>query len=158
MSGRVEFDDAYLGGVRSGGKLERRAAGKRPCVAAVETSLDRKPRRLKLLMINGLRKAEIAKLAQPSFAAGSNVVSERLTCWQAVIAKVGCDRFLMATGSDQKAAQWPSFNWVNTASGNTKTALTGTHHPPARSTPSPTSPASAGASTAATSSTTWPSG
>ena len=48
MSGRVEIDDAYLGGVRSGGKRGRGAAGKTPFVAAVETSLDRQPKRLKL--------------------------------------------------------------------------------------------------------------
>ena len=51
MSGRVELPagpwgprsptrDAYLGGVRSGGKRGRGAAGKTPFVAAVETSLD----------------------------------------------------------------------------------------------------------------------
>ena len=76
MGGRVELDDAYLGGVRSGGKRGRGAAGKTPFVAAVETSLDRKPRRLKLQVVKGFRKAEIAKLAQSSFAAGSNVVSD----------------------------------------------------------------------------------
>ena len=43
---RVELDDAYLGGERSGGKRGRRAAGKAPFVAAVETKPVRlKPRR-----------------------------------------------------------------------------------------------------------------
>ena len=64
MSGRVELDDAYLGGLRSGGKRGRGAAGKTPFVAAVETSLDRQPKRLKLQVVKGFRKAEIAKLAQ----------------------------------------------------------------------------------------------
>ena len=58
MQGRVEMDDAYLGGVRSGGKRGRGAAGKTPFVAAVETSLDRKPRRLKLQVVKGFRKCE----------------------------------------------------------------------------------------------------
>ena len=35
LTGRVEMDDAYLGGVRSGGKRGRGAAGKTPFVAAV---------------------------------------------------------------------------------------------------------------------------
>ena len=39
-TGRVEMDDAYLGGVRSGGKRGRGAAGKTPFVAAVSTSDD----------------------------------------------------------------------------------------------------------------------
>ena len=37
LTGRVEMDDAYLGGVRSGGKRGRGAAGKTPFVAAVVT-------------------------------------------------------------------------------------------------------------------------
>src|SRR3954463_10753530 len=48
LSGRVEVDDAYLGGERSGGKRGRGAAGKTPTVAAVETTPERKPRRLRL--------------------------------------------------------------------------------------------------------------
>jgi ribosomal protein L37AE/L43A len=49
LEGRVEIDDAYLGGERSGGKRGRGAAGKTPIVAAVETTPERKPRRLKLI-------------------------------------------------------------------------------------------------------------
>ena len=46
LAGRVEVDDAYLGGQRPGGKRGRGAAGKTPFVAAVETTPERKPRRL----------------------------------------------------------------------------------------------------------------
>ena len=38
LGGRIEIDDAYLGGERSGGKRGRGAAGKTPIVAAVETT------------------------------------------------------------------------------------------------------------------------
>ena len=38
LEGRVEVDDAYLGGERPGGKRGRGAAGKQPFVAAVETT------------------------------------------------------------------------------------------------------------------------
>ena len=48
LSGRVEMDDAYLGGVRSGGKRGRGAAGKTPFVAAVSTSPEGRPRKAKL--------------------------------------------------------------------------------------------------------------
>ena len=48
LQGRVEIDDAYLGGERSGGKRGRGAAGTTPIVAAVETTADRRPRRLRL--------------------------------------------------------------------------------------------------------------
>ena len=43
LTGRVEIDDAYLGGERSGGKRGRGAAGKTPFVAAVETTVEGKP-------------------------------------------------------------------------------------------------------------------
>jgi hypothetical protein len=42
LAGRVEIDDAYLGGERSGGKRGRGAAGKTPFVAAVETTPERR--------------------------------------------------------------------------------------------------------------------
>src|ERR687890_2836774 len=45
LAGRIEIDDAYLGGERSGGKRGRGAAGKTAVVAAVETTPDRKPER-----------------------------------------------------------------------------------------------------------------
>ena len=62
MSGRVEIDDAYLGGARSGGKRGRGAAGKTPFVAAVETTADR--RRIKFVPVKGFRKKEIERLAK----------------------------------------------------------------------------------------------
>src|SRR5919107_2012944 len=84
LSGRVEIDDAYLGGERSGGKRGRGAAGKQPFVAAVETTADRKPRRLRLTVVKGFRKKEVEKIAKRDLAAGSNVVSDGLSCWPAV--------------------------------------------------------------------------
>ena len=61
LTGRVEMDDAYLGGVRSGGKRGRGAAGKTPFVAAVSTSPEGRPRKLKLAPVKGFRKREIAR-------------------------------------------------------------------------------------------------
>ena len=61
LSGRVEMDDAYLGGRRSGGKRGRGAAGKTPFVAAVSTGPKGRPRKLKLAPVRGFRKREIAR-------------------------------------------------------------------------------------------------
>jgi hypothetical protein len=127
LEGRVEIDDASLGGERSGGKRGRGAAGKTPIVAAVETTPDRKPRRLKLTVVKGFRKKEVEKLAKRDFAAGSNIVSDGLSCWPAV-EKAGCDHFPMVTGSGRRAAKWTPFRWVNTVLGNIKTAIAGTYH------------------------------
>ena len=112
---------------RPGGKRGRGAAGKTPFVAAVETTPERKPRRLRLTVVKGFRKKEIEELAKRDFAAGSNVVTDGLSCWTAV-EQAGCSHFPMITGSGPQAAKWVPFTWVNTALGNIKTALAGTYH------------------------------
>ena len=108
MSGQVEINDAYLGGVRSGGKRGRCAGGKTPFVEVVETTAERRPRQHKLTPVKGFREKEIETLAKASFAPCTNIVSYGLSCWQAVT-KVGCDQFPLRTGSGRQAAKWPSF-------------------------------------------------
>src|SRR3954465_9037975 len=83
LSGRVEVDDAYLGGERPGGKRGRGAAGKTPIVAAVETTPERRPRRLRLSVVKGFRKKEVERIAKRDFEPGSDVVSDGLSCWPA---------------------------------------------------------------------------
>src|SRR5918998_1506350 len=126
LEGRVEVDDVYLGGERSGGKRGRGAAGKTPVVAAVETTLDRKPRRLRLSVVKGFRKKEVEKLAKRDLTPGSNVVSDGLSCWPAV-EKAGCFHSPIVTGSGKRAAGWTPFRWVNTTLGNIKAAIVGTY-------------------------------
>ena len=150
LAGRVEVDDAYLGGQRSGGKRGRGAAAKTPFVAAVETTAERKPRRLRLTVVNGFRKKEIANLAKRDFAAGSNIVTDGLSCWAAV-EQAGCTHFPMLTGNGPQAAKWVPFTWVNTALGNTRPRSSAPIITSAPSMPSATWPASPGASTAASS-------
>jgi ribosomal protein L37AE/L43A len=127
LSGRVEIDDAHLGGERPGGKRGRDAAGKTPVVAAVETTAERRPRRLRLTVVKGFRKREVERLAKRDLAPGTNVVSDGLSCWPAV-EKAGCSHRPMATGAGKRAAGWTPFRWVNTTLGNVKTAITGTYH------------------------------
>ena len=127
LSGRVEMDDTYLGGERPGGKRGRGAAGKTPVIAAVETTAERKPRRLRLTVVKGFRKKEVEKLANRDLAPGTNVISDGLSCWPAV-EKAGCRHFPMVTGSGKRAASWAPFKWVNTTLGNIKTAIVGTYH------------------------------
>ncbi len=126
LQGRIELDDAYLGGARRGGKRGRGAAGKTPVVAAVETTAARRPKKLKLLPVKGFRKREVEKLAREHLLPGSNVVSDGLSCWPAV-ATAGCRHFPMRTGSGKQAARWAPFKWVNTMLGNIKAAIVGTY-------------------------------
>ena len=59
LDGRVEMDDAYLGGAKSGGKRGRGSAGKTPFVAAVETTDDGKPKRIQLRRVRRFTKKAI---------------------------------------------------------------------------------------------------
>ena len=80
LTGRVEIDDAYLGGEHSGGKRGRGAPGKTPFVAAVETTAEGKPVRLKLRRVTGFRAATIAGFAKRSLDPDCAVVSDGLQC------------------------------------------------------------------------------
>ena len=126
LDGRVEMDDAYLGGRRSGGKRGRGAAGKTPFVAAVSTGSEGRPRKLKLAPVRGFRKREIARGAPRWLAPGSEVVTDGLGCWNAFDEGAYSHRAIR-TGAGPKAARVASFKWVNTTLGNIKSAITGTY-------------------------------
>src|ERR1700730_5724360 len=126
LTGRIEIDDAYLGGERNGGMRGRGSPGKTPIVAAVETTPEGKPIRLKLRRVKGFRRAEIATLAHRHFQPASTVVSDGLHCFTGV-GNAGCVHQPIITGSGRKAALNPAFKWVNTTLGNIKSAITGTY-------------------------------
>jgi transposase-like protein len=125
LDGRVEMDDAYLGGQRPG-KRGRGAAGKQPFVAAVSTNDERRPRKIKLLPVKGFRKKEIKKLLAQHLASTSRLVTDGLNCWTA-IDEAGLEHRAIVTGSGKQAARWSPFKWVNTTLGNIKAAITGTY-------------------------------
>ena len=125
LNGRVEMDDAYLGGHRPG-RRGRGAAGKQPFVAAVSTSDDRRPRKIKLLPVKGFRKKEIRKLVAEHLASTSRLVTDGLSCWTAA-AEAGLEHTAMVTGGGKRAAGWSPFRWVNTTLGNVKAAIAGTY-------------------------------
>jgi ribosomal protein L37AE/L43A len=126
LHGRVELDDAYLGGERSGGKRGRGAPGKTPFVAAVETTEEGKPVRLKLRRVTSFCGRAISGFARRSLAPNCEVVSDGLACFAAV-AEAGCRHEVIKTGSGAAAARTPAFKWVSTALGNIKAAITGTY-------------------------------
>ena len=71
--------------------------------------MNKSERRLRLTVVKGFRKKEIETLAKRDFAAGSNVVSDGLSCWTAV-ERAGCRHFPMVTGSGSQAAKWAPFH------------------------------------------------
>jgi hypothetical protein len=125
LDGRIEMDDAYLGGRRPG-KRGRGAAGKQPFVAAVSTSDERRPRKIKLLPVKGFREKEVKKLVAEHLASTGRLVTDGLSCWTAA-AEAGLEHRAMVTGGGKRAAGWSPFEWVNTTLGNVKAVLTGTY-------------------------------
>ena len=126
LTGRVEIDDAYLGGERSGGKRGRGVPGKTPFVAAVETTPERKPVRLKLGRVVSFCSASISGFAKRSLNPACTVVSDGLQCF-ASVTDAGCVHQVIKTGSGPAAARTPAFKWVSTALDNIKAAITGTY-------------------------------
>jgi transposase-like protein len=126
LTGRVEIDDAYLGGERTGGKRGRGAEGKTPFIAAVETTDDGKPVRLKLRRVTSFCTHAIAAFAKTSLEPDCAVLSDGLRCFGGVTV-AGCSHEVIITGSGPAAAHTPAFKWVNTALGNIKASITGTY-------------------------------
>src|SRR3954451_664047 len=122
LTGRVELDDAYLGGERSGGKRGRGAPGKTAFVAAVENKEEGKPVRLELRRVSSFCGGAISGFAKRSLDPACEVVSDGLSCFGAVT-EAGCKHVVIKTGSGPTAARTPAFKWVNTALGNIKAAI-----------------------------------
>jgi ribosomal protein L37AE/L43A len=125
LEGRIEMDDAYLGGERGGGKRGRGSPGKTPFVAAVETTADGKPHRLKLVRVRRFTKKNIKKVTGRIVKRGSRVITDGLGCFNGV-ADAGCTHEAIVTGSGRKAARHPSFKAVNTVLGNIKSSIVAT--------------------------------
>ena len=127
LSGRIEIDDAYIGGERPG-KPGRGAAHKAPFIAVAETEgEEHRPQRMQLRTVSGFRSAEIERYAKTSLEVGSIVVSDGLACFKAV-EKAGCHPIPFVSEGGRKGVEHPSFKWVNTMLGNVKNAITGTFH------------------------------
>jgi transposase-like protein len=126
LEGRVEMDDAYLGGERSGGKRGRGSPGKKPIVVAVQTSDDRRPRRIKLRRIARFKRKRVKTLTKKIIAADAIVITDGLKCFRGV-ADAGCKHVAMTTGSGRRSARHPAFKWVNIMLGNIKTSIAGTY-------------------------------
>ncbi|WP_414463649.1 IS1595 family transposase [Hyphomicrobium sp. B1] len=126
LDGRIEMDDAYLGGERGGAKTGRGSPGKKPIVAAVQTDEKGRPHRIKLSRIARFKRRRVKSLAKRIIAPGATVLTDGLACFRGV-ADAGCVHIAIATGSGRKAPRHPAFKWVNTMLGNIKSAITGTY-------------------------------
>lgn len=126
LTGRVEIDDAYVGGELHGGKPGRGSPNKVPFVAAVQTTESGAPV-LICLSPRPFTKESIQRFASKSLAAPATLVSDGLGCFTAVQG-TGIVHEPHITGGGAASVQHPSFLGVNTILGNLKTAFAGTYH------------------------------
>lgn len=127
LAQRVEIDDAYLGGERRGGKVERGSENKVPFIAAVETNGEGHPLRVLFSPVKTFSRSEVEAWAQRCLAPTATVISDGLACFRA-IESAECTHQPEVVGKDRKSTDMGCFHWINTILGNLKTALDGTYH------------------------------
>lgn len=128
LSGRVEIDDAYLGGERAGRiNVGRKPASKSAFVAAVQTRPDGRPLYMRLTPVADFTNQEMAQWAARHLAPGCHVVSDGTPAF-AQVRQAGATHERHVTGGGRQGAQTPQLHWVNTLLGNLKTSMVGIYH------------------------------
>jgi len=126
LTGRVEIDDAYLGGQRSGGKAGRGSENKVPFIAAVQTTECGQPH-LACFSQRPFTIESFGEFMSTSLALPLTVVSDGLGCF-AITASLGAVHDRTVTGGGKPSVALEKFRAVNTVLSNLKTALSGTYH------------------------------
>lgn len=126
LTGRIEIDDAYLGGECVGGKAGRGSPNKVPFVAAVQTTEAGQPV-LACLSKRPFTSEAIEQFMERSVVAPATVVSDGLACFN-VVKERGIRHERHVTGGGAASSKRPEFAAVNTILGNLKTAFSGTYH------------------------------
>ena len=126
LTGRIEMDDAYLGGERHGGCAGRGSENKVSFVAAVQTTETGRPQ-LVCFSKRTFTKESLRKFMFTSIALPATVVSDGLNCFT-VAQELGIVHHRTVTGSGRASVEVERHWAVNTVLGNLKTAMTGIYH------------------------------
>jgi len=127
LSGRVEVDDAYLGGEFPGGKAGRGSENKTPFIAAIQTNANGNPVYAIFSQVKNFSLAEVGSWAKRSLVPDTVVVSDGLSCFTAVT-EANCIHQKEVVGKNRKSTDMECFKWINTILGNLKTAVSGSYH------------------------------
>lgn len=126
LDGRVEIDDAYLGGALPGGKRGRGSQNKVPFIAAVQTTDTGHPVLVCLKKLAFTTEA-LTQWAKKTLCASALVVSDGLACFTGVTTVGACHERTI-TGGGAASVKLEQFRAVNTLLGNLKTSFSGTYH------------------------------
>lgn len=126
LRGKIQMDDAYLGGERTGGKVGRGSENKIPIVAAVSLNEAGHPIHAKITPVIGFSSDAVSAWARDNLAPGCSVLTDGLACFRSVTS-AGCSHEVVVTGG-KHPNELLQFRWINTLLGNLKTSLSGTFH------------------------------
>ena len=126
LDGRVEVDDAYLGGELPG-KRGRGSENKVPFIVAVQTTDDGRPLLARMNRI-AFTKEAVTDWANKALAASARVTSDALNCFTGFHGNVADYQPVVVGSGRQAVVTHPEFRRVNTVLSNLKTAISGTYH------------------------------
>ncbi len=127
LKGRIELDDAYLGG-ESKGKRGRGAGGKVPILAAVEKRQTRdgtKPGYVAIRIVESISSALVKDFVVSKIVPGSTIETDGLSVYR-VLNGIDFIHEAYVTENGSKAKEL--FPWVHLVIGNLKRFILGTHH------------------------------
>ncbi|NQZ60404.1 MAG: IS1595 family transposase [Lentisphaeraceae bacterium] len=126
LTGRVECDDAYLGGILKGRGRGRGSENKVPFVAAVQTDKSHHPHFAVLTPLKALTRVEIKYWSQKHLTAQTCALSDSLDCFKGIDGV--CQHKVYNIKKEGLALIKSEFKWVNTLLFNVKTAFSGALH------------------------------
>ena len=126
LHGKVQIDDAYLGGECLGGKAGRGSENKVQIVAAISLNAEGHPIHAKISPVTGFTSEALSDWARKHLSSSCSVLSDGLACFRSVVA-AGCSHTAVVTAG-RHPNYLPAFRWINILLGNLKTSFSGTFH------------------------------
>ena len=126
LKGRIEIDDAYLGGVLKGGHAGRGSENKAAFIAAIETNEEKHPLYARFTPVKSFSKNAVKEWAEANVSPKSHTITDGLACFKA-LAKFGFHEVHVISKEGHEKID-AHFKWVNTVLSNVKTSLSGTFH------------------------------
>ncbi len=126
ITGRIEMDDAYLGGKLKGGRRGRGSENKQPFIVAIATNKEKHPLKIKLDPVKSFTKIEVERWTTKHIVPGSHIVTDALNCFTGVEETCKHEVHVSLIMSEQDKEE--HFKWINTILSNVKTLISGTFH------------------------------
>ena len=124
LHGRIEADDAYMGGERHEGKRGRGAPGKRPFILAVQTTPDGRPGLLQAQAVNNLGSTTMSRWAKKAISPAGTLLTDEWAAY-GITQAIGLRHHAQKSPGGWRNSKVPAFKWVNTALGNLKGNIRG---------------------------------